>query len=943
MLAGGKSFTKLDLTSAYMMQELVETSKRLTYINTSSTLRGPDSILSRTWAASASAAENETSRRLPPRLVARRPSRDLGDEYPAQMSYFGNLMNQFIITSDNCSPSFHFRRSKICLDYNHCNTSKVIRLKECARKAVCYVAPTTVHCKCSGTQTVGVAEYVNLWPNCKEIDPRFFNDTLLTNSNLCPPGFYSNSRKFCIDLTCGRRERITINWCAVNRRCFVAPGNRYCACEHKPYSSKIKASPFSQRCIDVDECLTDPCGPQEVCTNIPGSFTCTNTTVIDQKQLDAKQCNFTHWDRQMQSSRYTFHQYCSVINSMIVMVNKQCQNQSGEPMLQEIISASHDLLRNDSIWDSMENEERFYLASMLLQSMENAAITAAVELPDQGRRVESTENIEMELRSFRGINASAPDWVRLQAKGNCVDICRSRVTTEKPTDVAAVALIVYKNMDFILNGSVFNLSTAGGKPKPFRLISNVVSAVITNGDKHGPNPTLNFTFKHTEEVIGDWAMHCVHWNFASGKSYWSPSGCSVGASNGTETQCRCNHLSSLALLMTPFEWQVEPRALMIITFIGIPVSLVCLAVTIGIFVFWKNLKSAITATHTQLCASLFLAELLFIVGINRTGNRVVCGIVAGFLHYFFLAAFVWMFLEGVQLFLMVRNIRQLRVPHSGKIEKYMYSFGYGVPAVIVVISAAVYHDGYGSSRHCWLQTRRKFIWSFLAPVCVIIGINTFLFLVTLCSLKKEVAKRNVAVSKLHNTRMLAFKAIAQVFILGCSWILGLFHFGEEAVVMAYLFTIVNSFQGTFIFIILCVLNPKVRAQFQKWFSVMFKTKKIVSPKHIAAIMPMTTGSKMVTSGPSPGLEHVSMQHPPLRIRCEAKATGGRKSASQEGPSPPACGDQVGGVDWLPICGRMAAASQILAATTSAPPLPSGFKCVISARTAHLQRSSGPKF
>ncbi|XP_042200630.1 adhesion G protein-coupled receptor E3-like [Callorhinchus milii] len=66
-----------------------------------------------------------------------------------------------------------------------------------------------------------------------------------------------------------------------------------------------------------------------------------------------------------------------------------------------------------------------------------------------------------------------------------------------------------------------------------------------------------------------------------------------------------------------------------------------------------------------------------------------------------------------------------------------------------------------------------------------------------------------------NTRMLAFKAVGQVFVLGCTWILGAFHFQKETVVMAYLFTIVNSFQGVFIFIFLCLLKPEVRVELQR--------------------------------------------------------------------------------------------------------------------------------
>ncbi|XP_078387660.1 adhesion G protein-coupled receptor E3-like [Cetorhinus maximus] len=765
----------------------------------------------------------------------------LSSTYLIMVSYFGKLMNQFIITSDNCKPFFYLQNNGFCIGYDHCDMDQVLRIKQCSGSVNCKLAPANLHCGCIRRNSAIVPEYSDLSKRCRDVNQCYINDTL--NSGLCPPG-YIDGRSFCFDWACGSQEDIQINWCTVNMRCFIVPSYRYCSCGHVYGPRKSRESAFSQRCSDIDECLKHPCGAQEFCTNIPGSYTCSNSTCIDQNQFNPKQCSFIHWDQQIQSTWYTFHKYCSVINSIVVLVNKQCKAQKSEPIFQKIISTASDLLRNDSLWGNLEKEERLYLASIFLQSVENSAIVASLNLSDQERRIESTENIDLEIRSFRGKNASAPERIRLQAKGNFIDISQSAVTRKvtKVTDFAAVALIAFNNMDSTLNGSIFNLSTTDGKLKPFRLISNVVSAVITNSDNLRFDSTANFTFKHTEEAEANSELHCANWNYAAGKSYWSRRGCIMGDSNGTHTWCRCSRLSSLALLMTPYEWQTEPVALIIITLIGIPVSLVCLAIAIGIFVFWKQLKSAVTATHTQLCLSLFLAELLFIVGINRTRNQVVCGIIAGFLHYLFLAAFVWMFLEGVQLYLMVRNIRKLRVPHFEKIRKYMYPFGYGVPAIIVVVSAAVYHNGYGSPRHCWLQTHRRFIWSFLGPVCVIIGINTILFLITLWTLRKAVSKRDIAVSKLQDTRMLTFKAVAQVFILGCSWILGLFHFKEETVVMAYLFTIVNSFQGTFIFIILCVLNPKVRDQCQKWFSMMFKAKRIVSPRNIVTIMSKTTGT-----------------------------------------------------------------------------------------------------
>lgn len=60
--------------------------------------------------------------------------------------------------------------------------------------------------------------------------------------------------------------------------------------------------------------------------------------------------------------------------------------------------------------------------------------------------------------------------------------------------------------------------------------------------------------------------------------------------------------------------------------------------------------------HSNLCLCLLLAELVFVIGIDRTANKAVCRAVAVALHYFFLAAFCWMLLEGYQLHLMLVQV-----------------------------------------------------------------------------------------------------------------------------------------------------------------------------------------------------------------------------------------------------------------------------------------------
>lgn len=68
-----------------------------------------------------------------------------------------------------------------------------------------------------------------------------------------------------------------------------------------------------------------------------------------------------------------------------------------------------------------------------------------------------------------------------------------------------------------------------------------------------------------------------------------------------------------------------------------------------------------------------------------------CRFVASMLHYFFLGVFSWMLLEGVQLYRMVVVVFNTTIR-----PRYLFLTGYGVPLLIVVVSAATRPDGYGT-------------------------------------------------------------------------------------------------------------------------------------------------------------------------------------------------------------------------------------------------------
>lgn len=74
--------------------------------------------------------------------------------------------------------------------------------------------------------------------------------------------------------------------------------------------------------------------------------------------------------------------------------------------------------------------------------------------------------------------------------------------------------------------------------------------------------------------------------------------------------------------------------------------------------------------------------------------QMFCSVIAGLLHYFFLAAFAWMCIEGIHLYLIVVGV----IYNKGFLHRNFYIFGYGSPAVVVAISATLGSKYYGTDK-----------------------------------------------------------------------------------------------------------------------------------------------------------------------------------------------------------------------------------------------------
>ncbi|XP_028587949.2 adhesion G protein-coupled receptor E3-like [Podarcis muralis] len=505
--------------------------------------------------------------------------------------------------------------------------------------------------------------------------------------------------------------------------------------------------------------------------------------------------------------------YCSVVGTAFNAFLSFCENGSVIPTsLQDTVGSVDKLLVSSSLQSIETNEERVSAVTLVLDGLASAAVAKAIASPEHQSQTVVTNSIVIQTHIISEEVISKNEALHLEAQEDQMTIDPRAVIDRITQGPVAVAFMSYSGLGSLLSGILLQDETQQSRGilgEIFRMNSRMLSVSTSRWMRNISSP-VNLTFCHLENKVPQEKGVCVHWDSASRSGAWSPEGCQLLQSNSTHSECSCQYLSNFAVLMAPTPRQ-GALILSIISYIGLIISLICLFLSIVTFLFCRSVQNSSTFIHLQLSLCLFFADLIFLIGIDKTYNKILCSVIAGALQYLFLACFVWMFLEGVNLFIIVKNLKVANYGGTSKCMKIsMYLCGYGLPAMIVGISAAISPGSYGTHYHCWLNHEKGFIWSFLGPVCAIIVINIMFFCLILLILHKKLASLNSEVTTLRNTRSLTFKAMAHVFILGVTWCLGLFQFGPLAEVMAYLFTITNSVQGFFIFLVHCLLNKKVR-------------------------------------------------------------------------------------------------------------------------------------
>uniref|UniRef100_G3N7U4 Cadherin, EGF LAG seven-pass G-type receptor 2 n=1 Tax=Gasterosteus aculeatus aculeatus TaxID=481459 RepID=G3N7U4_GASAC len=285
---------------------------------------------------------------------------------------------------------------------------------------------------------------------------------------------------------------------------------------------------------------------------------------------------------------------------------------------------------------------------------------------------------------------------------------------DQPDAIASV--IIFHSLASLLPES-YDPDKRSLVPKRPVINTPVVSITVHDNDEllqHALDKpiTVQFRLVTTEERS---KPICVFWNhnILGGNGGWSAKGCEVVFRNGTHISCQCYHMTSFAVLMDISRREILP--IKILTWSTVGVTMGFLFLTTIFLLCLRAMQCNKTSIINNGAVALFLSELIFILGINQF----MCTVIAILLHFFYLCTFSWLFLEGLHVYRMISEVRDI---NYGPMRFY-YLIGWGVPAFITGLAVGLDPEGYGNPDFCWLSMYDTLIWSFAGPIAMVVSVS----------------------------------------------------------------------------------------------------------------------------------------------------------------------------------------------------------------------------
>ncbi|XP_051787609.1 adhesion G-protein coupled receptor G5-like isoform X2 [Erpetoichthys calabaricus] len=339
------------------------------------------------------------------------------------------------------------------------------------------------------------------------------------------------------------------------------------------------------------------------------------------------------------------------------------------------------------------------------------------------------------------------------------------------------------------------------------LESVVVGVIVENASiSNLSNPLIIRFFTGNNSAFTN--MTCAFWDETeeNGAGDWSVAGCQTFVKNSSVT-CKFSRLSYFAVLVSPVQEPSEQnaKALRYISYIGCGISSFCMTVILIIHQkFLLKPSDQAWFIHLNLAGAVLLLNLMYLCSaaipavLNISWLCTTTGLV---LHFSLICSFTWMTLEACQMYLLLWRPFDVYIRHFTLKSTFV---GWGVPALIVLTVVAADKNNYGPIYNmCWITKSAL-------QYCLVMGYYGVVFIFTTGMLVAMIfkivqIKRANKQTYNENTSICKFTStfLGLTCLLGTTWGLGFFTIITQSLTTQYLFCIINSLYGFFLFLWIC--------------------------------------------------------------------------------------------------------------------------------------------
>ncbi|XP_011675990.2 adhesion G-protein coupled receptor D1-like [Strongylocentrotus purpuratus] len=281
----------------------------------------------------------------------------------------------------------------------------------------------------------------------------------------------------------------------------------------------------------------------------------------------------------------------------------------------------------------------------------------------------------------------------------------------------------------------------------------------------------------------------------------------------------CSFLDGSGTLIREYYFIQFSKGQSITSFVGCLLSIAGLVFTFVTYAKFGSLRKSICSQVVMsICVSLTLAQLTLLFSGMAKSNSISCTCFAVLGHYLWLVVFTHSVALALDLYRRFGITQKVKKTSEGpKLLSMFLIFSWGSPLLIVIPCLVVHlcklpHVAltYGTAKSCWIGNGFMNLYAFGVPIALTLVVNGTLFLLVVAGLRKrtnQTTKRKT--SKMVTEGVVYLKMST---LLGFTWIFGFIAAFVDVEALWYIFIILNSLQGVYIFIAF-ICNKRV---FKLW-------------------------------------------------------------------------------------------------------------------------------